>query len=84
MNPYKDWKAKLERLYLFEILSGRITVCTEEVSLIFRAIYAQQLTPLAYLAQQWCKLTAYIGKHCIPAIKSLLFRAMGNSCEMVT
>ena len=27
MNPYKDWKAKLERPHFFKVHSGKITVC---------------------------------------------------------
>jgi hypothetical protein len=27
MNPYTDWKAKLERAHFFKVQSDRITVC---------------------------------------------------------
>ena len=28
ITPYKDWKVKLERVHIYKIQSGKITVCT--------------------------------------------------------
>ena len=36
MNPYTDWKAKLERAHFFKVRSDRITVCWADWGLLLK------------------------------------------------